>query len=46
MWYADKHMSSDGKYMIAEVILAKIIPMDIGDKLTGGHGNKATVSRI
>lgn len=46
VWYVDKHRSADGKYDVVEVILAKIIPLDVGDKVTGGHGNKATCSRI
>lgn len=48
VWFADKSKVHDnnGTYDRVEVTLAKIIPLDVGDKVTGGHGNKATCSRI
>lgn len=46
VWYAELKKSADGKCNVAEIILARIITLDIGDKVTGGHGNKATCSRI
>lgn len=48
VWFAGKSEVHDnnGTYERVEVTLAKIIPLDVGDKVTGGHGNKATCSRI
>ena len=48
VWFAGKQQVQDhnGTYDRVEVTLAKIIPLDVGDKITGGHGNKATCSRI
>ncbi len=48
VWFAGKQQVRDanGTYDRVEVTLAKILPLDVGDKVTGGHGNKATCSRI
>lgn len=48
VWFAGKQQIKDanGVYDRVEVTLAKILPLDVGDKVTGGHGNKATCSRI
>lgn len=48
VWYRNVRLVHEKNisYYSAEVILARILPMDIGDKITGGHGNKATCSRI
>lgn len=48
VWFAGKQLikDSNSSYERIEVTLAKILPLDVGDKVTGGHGNKATCSRI
>lgn len=46
VWYATKRQDPVDKYDIVEVVLARVLPLDIGDKITGGHGNKATCSKI
>ena len=44
VWYANKIKRND--HVEVEVVLVRILPMDVGDKITGGHGNKATCSII
>lgn len=42
----DMKMGKDSSYQEASVILANILILDTGDKLSGWHGNKTVVSRI